>query len=97
MNDKQSPTLRVYSVIPRDGKDDYWLNLGLAFPHSDGKGFNVVLQAYPLDGKLVLREITEEDNERPPRRDDRDANDDRTRAAIRQTNDRRRDRGRDRS
>jgi hypothetical protein len=23
--------------------------------HSDGKGYNVILQALPIDGKLVLR------------------------------------------
>jgi hypothetical protein len=38
-----APTHRVYTVIKRDGQDDYWLNIGLAFPHKDGKGFNVVL------------------------------------------------------
>src|SRR5919112_5004744 len=64
MADKQppAPTHRVYTVIKRDGQDDYWLNIGLAFPHKDGKGFNVVLQALPLDGKIVCREITNEDD-----------------------------------
>ena len=56
-----SPTHRAYSVIKRDGQDDYWLNIGLAFPHKDGKGFNIVLQASPLDGKIVCREIAEDD------------------------------------
>ena len=56
-----TPTHRAYSVIRRDGQDDYWLNIGLAFPHKDGHGFNIVLQALPLDGKIVCREVTEED------------------------------------
>jgi hypothetical protein len=56
-----APTHRAYSVIKRDGQDDYWLNLGLAFPHKDGSGFNIILQAFPLDGKIVCREITEDD------------------------------------
>ena len=56
-----APTHRAYSVINRDGQDDYWLNLGLVFPHKDGSGFNIVLQALPLDGKIVCREITEDD------------------------------------
>src|ERR1700720_3041155 len=34
------PTHRVYTVIRREGQDDYWLNIGLAFPHKDGNGFN---------------------------------------------------------
>jgi hypothetical protein len=54
-------THRAYSVIRREGQDDYWLNIGLAFPHKDGKGLNIVLQALPLDGKIVCREVTEED------------------------------------
>ena len=60
-----APTHRVYTVIRREGQDDYWLNIGLAFPHKDGKGFNIVLQALPLDGKIVCREVTEEDQTEP--------------------------------
>ena len=51
---------RVYSVVPRPKQDDYWLNIGAAFPHDDGKGWNVLLQCLPLphEGqcKLVIRE-----------------------------------------
>lgn len=52
MADKQPavPTHRAYSVIRHEGQDDYWLNLGLVFPHKDGNGFNLILQALPLDG-----------------------------------------------
>ncbi len=48
---------RVYSIIERPKQDDYWLNIGVAFPHDDGQGFNVMLQALPLhgNGKVVLR------------------------------------------
>ena len=40
MADKQpvAPTHRVYTVIKREGQDDYWLNIGLVFPHKDGSG-----------------------------------------------------------
>jgi hypothetical protein len=79
----QQPTHRAYSVIKREGQDDYWLNLGLAFPHKDAKGFNVILQAIPFDAKIVIREITG---------DDKDAENERTKQAVRQTNDRRRGR-----
>jgi hypothetical protein len=79
----QQPTHRAYSVIKREDQDDYWLNLGLAFPHKDGKGFNIILQAIPFDAKIVIREITG---------DDKNAEDERTKQAVRQTNDRRRGR-----
>lgn len=36
-----APAYRAYTVIKRDGKDDFWLNLGVAFPHEDGEGFNL--------------------------------------------------------
>lgn len=54
------PDFRVYTVIKREGKDDYWLNLGVAFRHDDNEGFNLLLQALPLDGKLVLRTYRDE-------------------------------------
>ena len=57
------PAFRVYSVIKREGKEDFWLNLGVAFPHEDGEGFNVLLQALPIDSKLVLRTYKEEEAE----------------------------------
>jgi hypothetical protein len=63
MADKEprQPTHRAYSVIKREGQDDFWLNIGLVFPHKDGGGFNIMLQSLPLDGKIVCREITAED------------------------------------
>jgi hypothetical protein len=69
----RQPTHRAYSVIKREGQDDFWLNLGLAFPHKDGKGLNIVLQAFPLDGKIVLREVSEDSQEQSgdSRADDR--------------------------
>ena len=54
------PDYRVFTVIKREGKDDFWLNLGVAFKHEDGEGFNLLLQAQPLDGKLVMRTYREE-------------------------------------
>jgi len=57
------PAYRAYTVIKREGKDDYWLNLGVAFAHEDGDGFNLLLQAQPLDGKIVLRTYKEDAGE----------------------------------
>ena len=58
-----APTHRAYTVIKREGREDYWLNLGVAFAHEDGEGFNLLLQAAPLDGKLVLRTYKEKPEE----------------------------------
>lgn len=32
-----------------------WLKVGSAFPHKDGKGFNVILQAMPINGQISVR------------------------------------------
>ncbi len=53
-NNKPSHT--VYTV--RDGGEsgsDYWTKIGVAFAHNDGKGFSVMLEALPIDGKLTIR------------------------------------------
>jgi hypothetical protein len=55
MAQDQQPTYRVYSVIRRGRGEGFWLNIGVAYPHRDGQGFNLMLQALPLDDKLVLR------------------------------------------
>jgi len=31
-----------------------WTKVGVAFPHREGVGFNVELQAFPRDGRLVV-------------------------------------------
>ncbi len=58
--DSSSKTQKPYSVYTvRDsgnGGEGFWVRIGAAFPNRDGKGFNVVLDALPLDGRLVIRE-----------------------------------------
>ena len=44
-----------------DQGDAFWTRVGSAWQHKDGKGFNVVLSALPVNGRLVLRTFTEED------------------------------------
>jgi hypothetical protein len=51
----QQPNYRAYTVVKREGQDDFWLAIGAAFMHQDGDGYNIVLQALPIDGKIVLR------------------------------------------
>jgi hypothetical protein len=63
-NQKQTPAADStrYGVFSVDTYQDAageeqssWTRVGVAFPHRDGKGFNVELRALPIDGKLVLR------------------------------------------
>jgi hypothetical protein len=49
------PAYQAYTVVKREGQDDFWLNIGAAFMHQDGDGYNIVLQALPINGKIVLR------------------------------------------
>lgn len=84
MANNQQPTYTAYTVVKREGQDDFWLNIGAAFMHQDGDGFNVVLQALPINGKIVLRlpktqaeettetpakQVARSDNNRERRRD----------------------------
>jgi hypothetical protein len=47
--------LLAYTVKETKGQT-FWTKVGVAFPHKDGKGFNVMLDAVPVDGKLTIRE-----------------------------------------
>jgi hypothetical protein len=62
------PAYRAFTVVKREGQDDFWLPIGAAWRHGEqsGGGLNVVLQALPIPGpdgvcKIVLR---------PPKADD---------------------------
>ena len=55
-NDTKGPSHVAYHVRERDGKKGFWTRLGSAWPHADGKGFNVQLDGLvPLDGRIVIR------------------------------------------
>ena len=54
------PAFNAYTVQDRgEGKDAFWLKIGAAFEHKDSRGFNLELQALPIDGRIVLREWKE--------------------------------------
>ncbi len=54
-----APTHIAYRVN-KGGEKSYWSRIGVAFAHKDGKGFNVILESLPIDGKITLREVSEE-------------------------------------
>jgi hypothetical protein len=55
-----APALDVFVIDTSAGREDEgqgsWIRIGSAFPHRDGKGFNVELKAAPIGGRLVVRE-----------------------------------------
>ncbi len=51
----KAPTHIAYHVREgRNGKG-YWTRIGSAWPHQDGKGFNVQCELAPLDGRMTVR------------------------------------------
>ena len=36
----QQPAYRAYTVVKREGAEDFWLAIGAAFMHQDGDGYN---------------------------------------------------------
>ena len=56
---KNRPTHRVFSVARVAEGDSKWTEIGAAWPHRDGQGFNLKLNAMPANGAdIVLRVAT---------------------------------------
>ena len=52
------PTYHAYSVTAaKEGGKDRWTRIGVFFPHDDGQGGTLTLDALPIhfDGRIVLR------------------------------------------
>jgi hypothetical protein len=59
----ERPSHKAFVVEDRgEGEDTgFWTRIGSAWPHKDAKGLNIVLSALPTNGRIVLREYTDED------------------------------------
>ncbi len=55
----KSPTYVAYQVRDREGGKGFWTRIGAAWAHQDGKGFNIQIEAVPLDGRITLRVASE--------------------------------------
>ena len=56
----KKPTHAAYQIRDgAEGQKGFWTRIGSAWANSDGKGFNVQLEALPLDGRITLRVIEE--------------------------------------
>ena len=58
----RKPSHRLYRVMG-DGRSAIWTPIGAAWPNKDGLGFNLNCDAVPLQGRIVMRVITERDEE----------------------------------
>lgn len=59
----KSPSHIAYQVRDRgEGKQGFFTKIGAAWPHKDGKGFNIQLDCFPRDGSVSLR-LREEKND----------------------------------
>ena len=57
---------RPYGVftVEGEGESAFWTRIGAAWPNKDGGGFNVVLGAFPVNGRLVIRKPKAADTQR---------------------------------
>ncbi len=52
----RKPSHIAYNVRDRgEGKDSKWTEIGVAFAHKDGKGFDILFDVVPLAGKITIR------------------------------------------
>lgn len=68
-NPEQSkkPTHAAFHVRGSEERG-FWNRIGSAWPHKDGLGFNIQIETVPLDGKIVLRVISENRKNLNPRK-----------------------------
>ena len=58
------PYMLGYTVSPeKEGGKAYWSKVAVAWAHKDGQGYNVQMDALPVDGKLVLRTVSDDQDE----------------------------------
>ena len=59
------PVLITYGVKrATNAKRNIWRRIGEAYPHAAGAGLTVLLNAMPLDGRIILLERSIADDER---------------------------------
>ncbi len=57
-NTSKRPTHTAYSVreYTKNGqKESDWTRIGVAWAHRDGDGFDIVLEALPVNGRVAIR------------------------------------------
>ena len=57
----RKPSHRLYRVVG-EGRNSIWTPIGAAWPNKDGLGYSVACDLVPLQGRIVMRVITERDD-----------------------------------
>jgi hypothetical protein len=64
-SETKRPTHRVYAVS-KNGTRNFWQQIGAAWAHGDGEGFNLKLDYLPLNGaEIVIRKPKADEAEAP--------------------------------
>jgi hypothetical protein len=50
----KAPAYIAYQIRGKEGEKGYFTRIGAAWPQKTGKGFNIQLDALPLDGRIAL-------------------------------------------
>ncbi len=58
ISDSKGPAMIAWH-IRKAGEKSYWDRVGAVFAHKDGQGFDLVLDALPVDGRVTLRTPSE--------------------------------------
>ncbi|WP_195930473.1 hypothetical protein [Hyphomicrobium album] len=74
--ENRKPSHIAYQVREGEENKSYFNRIGAVWPHKDGEGFNIELDSFPKDGKVVVRSVQDrvqeaKDNARDDRPDDR--------------------------
>jgi hypothetical protein len=59
-NNTNRPSHRLFNVTG-DGDNARWTDIGVAWTSKDAKGFTLVLNAIPMNGRVVMRLNEEKD------------------------------------
>ena len=61
----KKPAYIAYNVREREGKKARFTEIGVAFPHKDGKGFDILYDAIPTSGRITLRARNRNNQDQP--------------------------------
>ena len=75
-NDTKRPSHIAYQVREGDENKSYFNRIGAVWKHKDGEGFNLELDSFPKDGKVVVRSVQERIQETKDNARDGDRRDD---------------------